>query len=90
MADDAYEERLVRLRTGDRLYLYSDGLPEAMDPAGNQFGDARLLKAIAEGRSEALQKSVANLLGQIARWHGSERPRDDMSILGVKVSTSNP
>ena len=34
LADDAYEERSVRLGAGDRLYLYSDGVPEAMDPAG--------------------------------------------------------
>ena len=34
LADDAYEERSVRLSAGDRLYLYSDGVPEAMDPAG--------------------------------------------------------
>ncbi len=46
LADDAYEERSVRLGAGDRLYLYSDGVTEAMDPAGEQFGDARLLGAI--------------------------------------------
>ena len=38
LADDAYEERSVRLGAGDRLYLYSDGVPEAMDPAGTPFG----------------------------------------------------
>ena len=74
LADDAYEERSVRLGAGDRLYLYSDGVPEAMDPAGKQFGDARLLEAIGRGRSEPLRESVATLLGEIARWHGSESP----------------
>ena len=70
LADDAYEERSVRLGAGDRLYLYSDGVPEAMDPAGKQFGDARLLEAIGQGRSEPLQEGVATLLEEIARWHG--------------------
>ena len=60
LADDPYEERWVRLGAGDRLYLYSDGVPEAMDPAGKQFGDARLLEAIGQGRSESLQESVAD------------------------------
>ena len=62
LADDAYEERSVHLRAGDRLYLYSDGVPDAMDPAGEQFGEARLLEAIGQGRSEPLQESVATLL----------------------------
>ncbi len=88
LADEDYEERTVCLAAGDRLYLYSDGVPEAMNPAGDQFGNARLLEAIAQSRSEPLQESVATLLGGIMRWHGSERPHDDISILAVEVSVA--
>lgn len=88
LADEAYQERSVHLGVGDRLYLYSDGVPEAMDPAGNQFGNARLLEAIERGRREPLQMSVAALLKEIARWHGSEDPQDDISILAVEVSVA--
>ena len=86
MADDAYEERSIHLRAGDRLYLYSDGVTEAMDPAGQQFGDARLLEAIGQARSEPLQEGVATLVREIGRWHGSERPQDDISIVAAEVS----
>ena len=57
-----------------------------MNPAGQQFGNARLLEAIVQGRSKPLQESVASLLGEIVRWHGSERPQDDISILAFEVS----
>jgi phosphoserine phosphatase RsbU/P len=86
LADDAYEERSVHLRAGDRLYLYSDGVSEAMDGAGERFGDARLLEAIGRRRAEPLQESVATLMGEIARWHGSESPQDDISSLAVEIS----
>ena len=89
LTDEVYEERTVRLRAGDRLYLYSDGVPEAMDPAGSQFGNNRLLEAITHGRSEPLPTSVTTLLAEIARWHGSERPQDDISILAVEVSVAS-
>ncbi|HVK15150.1 MAG TPA: SpoIIE family protein phosphatase [Gemmataceae bacterium] len=85
LAGDAYDERSARLGAGDRLYLYSDGLPEAMDPAGEQFGDARLLDAIERLRSEPLQESTHALLGEIARWHGSGKAHDDISVLAVEV-----
>ena len=88
LAADAYEERSVRLGVGDRLYLYSDGVPEAMDPGGEQFGDGRLLEAIGRGRSEPLQPCVATLLGEVARWRGSGRPNDDISLLAVEVSST--
>ncbi len=89
LADGSFEERSVRLGEGDRLHLYSDGVPEAMDSAGEQFGDARLLEAICHGRSESLKESVATLLGEIVRWQGPERPRDDISILAVEVSAGS-
>jgi phosphoserine phosphatase RsbU/P len=86
LADDAYEERSVHLNAGDRLYLYSDGATEAMDPAGKHFGDARLLETIGRGRSEPLQDSVAALLTEIARWHGPDSLEDDISILAAEFS----
>jgi phosphoserine phosphatase RsbU/P len=86
LAGDAYDERSLRLRLGDRLYLYSDGVPEAMDPTGEQFGDAQLLKAIGEERSEPLKSAVASLLERVTRWRGTQRPHDDLSILAVEMS----
>ena len=85
MADDAYEEQSILLGPGDRLYLCSDGVTEAMDSSGKQFGDARLLESIARDRSEPPHESVAPLLGEIARWRGFERFQDDISILAVEV-----
>ena len=88
LADEAYEERSVYLGAGDRLYLYSDGVPEATDPAGKQFGNGRLLEVIARGRSEPLQQSVATLLGAVASWRGPESLEDDISILAAEVARS--
>jgi len=87
--DNAYEERSVLLGKGDRLYLYSDGVSEAMDRAGKQFGHDQILQSIGQGRSESLQESVAILLGEIARWHGFGRFQDDMSILAVEISVAS-
>ena len=84
--DSSYATAEVPLGPGDRLYLYSDGVTEAMGPAGEPFGDARLLETIGRGRSQPLRAGVAALLGEIAQWHGSERPQDDISILAVEVS----
>jgi sigma-B regulation protein RsbU (phosphoserine phosphatase) len=86
LADGAFEERSVRLGAGDRLYLYSDGVPEAMNSAGKQFGGGRLLEALRQGRSESLRESVATLVRETTRWQGTERPQDDLSVLAVEIS----
>jgi PAS domain S-box-containing protein len=86
LADEAYEERSIRLGAGDRLYLYSDGVPEAMDRAGQQFGDARLLELIGRGRSVPLQESVAALVEDVERWCGPASVQDDISLVAIEVS----
>ncbi len=88
LANDAYEERSIHLGAGDRLYLHSDGVHEAMDPAGEQFGGTRLLNAIGQRRSEPLQEGVATLLAEVAKWHGSERQQDDVSIVALEISAA--
>jgi sigma-B regulation protein RsbU (phosphoserine phosphatase) len=85
LADEAYAERALHLAAGDRLYLYSDGLPETMNVRGEQFGNARLLEAINRGRTEPLREGIAMLLDEIARWQGGERPQDDISVLAVEL-----
>ncbi|HEV2292910.1 MAG TPA: SpoIIE family protein phosphatase [Tepidisphaeraceae bacterium] len=86
LADEAYEEHVIRLTPGDRLYLYSDGLPDATSPDGQQFGDARLVQAINNIRGQPLENGIAALLNEIAQWLADQSPRDDISILGVAMS----
>ncbi len=89
LGEDRYEERSICMAPGDRLYLYSDGVPEAMDVAGNPFSDARLLETILHGRPKPLKEGVDALLGNIARWHGAEKPQDDISILAVELTVAS-
>jgi sigma-B regulation protein RsbU (phosphoserine phosphatase) len=87
LGDDAYEERSVHLSAGDRLFLYSDGVPEAMNLAGIQFGKTRLMDVIERTRTVALQTSVSSLLNEITRWQGSETPQDDVSVLAIEIAS---
>ena len=88
LADDAHAERTVRLAAGDRLYLYSDGLPEAMNPAGEQFGNPRLLAAIDRRRSVPLAAAVAALQAEVEQWCGAAGPHDDLSIVAAEMSAA--
>jgi serine phosphatase RsbU (regulator of sigma subunit) len=90
LADGAYTERTIRLAAGDRLYLYSDGVPEAMSPAGEPYGDARLLAAVERGRSAPLAAAVAALRAEVEQWCGAAGPHDDVSILAAEMVAGGP
>ena len=86
MAEEPYEERTVQLAIGDRLVLYSDGIPEALSTQGEPFGNARFLESILRDRSLPLSDSVTLLLEDVQRWRGSrENAQDDLSILAIEV-----
>ena len=85
MDDMEFDEHLVQLEPGDRLYLYSDGIPEAMDERANQFGEQQMLEMIELGKSQPLDASVALLSTAVERWCIKEGPKDDVSILGLEI-----
>jgi len=87
MFDEAeYEESVIDLHSGDRLYLYSDGLTEEMNAHDEEFGSQRLLSAVADGQALGLQESVESLVQKVVAWRGEEHLKDDVSILAVSVA----
>ncbi len=80
-----YNEWGIRLNPGDRLYLYSDGIPEAVSPEGVPFGNERMLEKMEAGRLEPLCGVVNELVAEIEAWSGVTRVRDDLSVLAVEV-----
>jgi len=83
LAADPYESRSLRLEPGDRLYLYSDGVTEAMSPADVLYGAERMLSGLRQGRAEPLANSVSNVLTDVRSWSGG-RLRDDISLVAVE------
>ena len=82
-----FDEQVIQLQPGDRLYMYSDGVPEAMDAELEEFGETRMLETIQHGRSQDLDASVSTMLTAVERWCEKNGPKDDVSILGLEVGT---
>ena len=81
---EMYTESSLTLESGDRLFLYSDGLVEALDPNQKQFGVDRLLNEINRTRTLPLKESVTSILQTVEDWSSPALPHDDISILAVE------
>ncbi|WP_197231587.1 SpoIIE family protein phosphatase [Novipirellula artificiosorum] len=87
VADMEYDQEVVMLAPGDRLYAYSDGVPEAMDEDLNQFSMQQMMEMIELGQSQSLDDSVSLLQKSVQRWCAKNGPKDDVSILGLEISS---
>jgi sigma-B regulation protein RsbU (phosphoserine phosphatase) len=84
LGEGSYEENALHLQEGDRLYLYSDGLTEAMNTDNEKFGEARLCQGLQQGRGVPLADGLTNLLREVADWSSPADPADDISILAIE------
>ena len=80
-----YEERTVDLEPGDRLYVYTDGLIEATNEDGCEFGARQLGEEVERGRDLSLEASVETLEATAKGWAGGQL-HDDLSILALEIS----
>ena len=74
-----FNSRSVVIEPGDVLVLYSDGLPEGIDAAGDTFGYERLRDLVAQpGTPQAIHERILNAFDQ----HRGEQPLgDDFSLV---------
>jgi sigma-B regulation protein RsbU (phosphoserine phosphatase) len=81
-----YQQYDVELNPGGRLYLYSDGVTEAMNAEREMFGQQRLLQSLEKMANLPLSASVTQLIGEIHLWRGGKPIRDDVSILALECA----
>src|SRR5262245_42648929 len=83
-----YEDAELALRSGDRFWLYSDGLSEAMNSTGEQFGTERLLGEFQACSPEVLSDAVRRVLRSVETWAGESGPQDDISLVAFEIDRS--
>jgi serine phosphatase RsbU (regulator of sigma subunit)/catechol 2,3-dioxygenase-like lactoylglutathione lyase family enzyme len=76
--DCAIEER--EIRTGDTLVLYTDGVTESFNQAGDEFGEERLIEALGRHRKLPPQALLAAIVDEVRRFSPHEQ-KDDITMI---------
>jgi PAS domain S-box-containing protein len=75
----------ISLQPGDIALLLTDGLLEATSPLGDQFGQARVIQIVSRNRNATASKIIAALYEAVIEFSGTEKLRDDATIVVIKV-----
>lgn len=79
-----YEQASITLEPGDFLVVYSDGVIEAANAAGEEFGEERL-RALLESSNEQTAAGVEErILTAVRTFVGNEEPQDDLTLAVVR------
>ena len=80
-----YKQSTIRMNPGDRLFLYTDGITEANDVKGEQYGKDRLLARLNELSGETPEDTLTHIKEDIDVFAGSEPQFDDITMLMLQV-----
>jgi len=81
-----YEELNFPLRKGDVFVFCTDGVFEAMDREGREFGAERLTAEIAATRDLDARQIIERITGAVERFRDGMPPNDDMTIVAVRIT----
>jgi serine phosphatase RsbU (regulator of sigma subunit) len=84
MPGASYHEQQQDVRPGEMLITYSDGLTEALNDAGEFYGEDRLQAVFKELAPLSAREAGARMLESVDAFIGATRPYDDLSLIVLK------
>ncbi len=82
--DTPYTQGQIRLDPGDRLLLFTDGLTEAVDASGEQFGEQRLIQLLRDHRHQSAEELKETIFNVASEFCGNAF-RDDAALMVVAL-----
>jgi len=74
----------VGLGPGDCILLYTDGITEALDSEGNEFGLDRTIESVRSSAKEGAQAIVTRLVDDLRNFVGSTPQNDDITLIAIR------
>ena len=84
-----YEGEEIDSIKGRPLFIYTDGLNEAENPAQQQFGDDRLLDIFRHTHFESARQVVETLAVEVKNHRDGAEPNDDLTMMCLSVDFGN-
>ena len=82
--DIVYVTEKMMLKAGDELFLYTDGVPDAKNAAGERFGTDRMIEMLNKYKGKSTEELIKSLKSEIDTFRGEVDPFDDITMLGFK------
>jgi sigma-B regulation protein RsbU (phosphoserine phosphatase) len=86
MKDAQYKEKEIFIEPDDVLYLYTDGVTEAMNRKKELFGEGRLLAALNANRDSRPDELLSAVKREVDQFADGAEQADDITMLAIKIN----
>ena len=79
------QEYDIELHPGDKVFVYTDGIPEAINEEVIQYGSKRLVDVINKVKDKSFTEILPFMSDSVAAFRGSADQFDDITMLGFEL-----
>lgn len=85
MKEVDYQQTEIKLKKGDILLLYTDGITEAIDKKGKEFGKERLIELVKKHHKLDTRKIINHICKALSHFLSDKPLHDDLTITIAKI-----
>lgn len=82
----AYTKERMVLQPGDSLFLYTDGVTEAMNEKNELFSEGRLITVVTASEGKSVQETIDGVMGEIGRFSLNTPQADDITMMMIRFN----
>jgi sigma-B regulation protein RsbU (phosphoserine phosphatase) len=86
LSDARYDTQSIQLLPGDGIFLFTDGVTEALDASDNLFSEEKLENVLGEVKDQAPDEIVRRVVGDVRRHAGGVPQSDDVTVLAIRFN----
>ncbi len=79
-----FEEGQLKIKLGDKLFIYTDGIVEYQNDNEEFYGDDRFYNSLKELKNESVHNIIDQCINLLMEFGNNTRPQDDISLLGLE------
>ena len=80
-----YEEGQLKLKPGDKLFIYTDGIVEYQNDKEELYGDDRFYSSLKTQKAESVTTMIDNCIKSLMEFGNNTNPQDDITLLGLEL-----
>jgi len=84
-----FEEGEKKLGPGDKLFVYTDGIPEYEDQGRRLYGQERFCEALLKLKDHPIAEIVDGVIEALMTYGERQPPRDDITLLGIEIKSGS-